>query len=121
MDNIIRVLAPVNLKGNGAETLDANLQALKANLRDLAEQTPQYKQYGSPKDELRLDVLMETGTGKTFTYLQTIFELNKHYGLTKFVIVSNFNFVFKITLRDCLKYSVHTRKRRSDGSRELQG
>jgi type III restriction enzyme len=30
---------------------------------------------------------METGTGKTYVYLRTIFELNKEYGFTKFIIV----------------------------------
>jgi len=33
-------------------------------------------------------VEMETGTGKTYVYLRTIFELNKNYGFTKFVIVA---------------------------------
>ena len=32
-------------------------------------------------------VEMETGTGKTYVYLRTIFELHKHYGFTKFIIV----------------------------------
>lgn len=32
-------------------------------------------------------VEMETGTGKTYVYLRTIYELNKHYGFTKFIIV----------------------------------
>lgn len=32
-------------------------------------------------------VEMETGTGKTYVYLRTIFELNRSYGFTKFVIV----------------------------------
>jgi type III restriction enzyme len=32
-------------------------------------------------------VEMETGTGKTYVYLRTIFELNRQYGFTKFVIV----------------------------------
>lgn len=32
-------------------------------------------------------VEMETGTGKTYVYLRTIFELNKKYGFTKFIIV----------------------------------
>jgi len=32
-------------------------------------------------------VEMETGTGKTYVYLRTIFELNKNYGFSKFVIV----------------------------------
>ena len=33
------------------------------------------------------DVEMETGTGKTYVYLRSIFELNKQYGFTKFIIV----------------------------------
>ena len=37
--------------------------------------------------ELDFTVEMETGTGKTYVYLRTIFELNKRYGFTKFVIV----------------------------------
>jgi len=36
---------------------------------------------------LDFTVEMETGTGKTYVYLRTIFELNKIYGFTKFVIV----------------------------------
>ena len=32
-------------------------------------------------------VEMETGTGKTYVYLRTIFELNKNYGFIKFVII----------------------------------
>ncbi len=34
-----------------------------------------------------LDVDMETGTGKTYVYIKTIFELNKQYGWSKFIIV----------------------------------
>ncbi len=34
-----------------------------------------------------LDVEMETGTGKTYVYTETIFELNKRYGWSKFIIV----------------------------------
>ena len=30
---------------------------------------------------------METGTGKTYVYLRSIFELSKNYGFKKFVIV----------------------------------
>lgn len=32
-------------------------------------------------------VEMETGTGKTYCYIRTIYELNRRYGLTKFIIV----------------------------------
>jgi len=44
----------------------------------------------APSDSLvsgDFTVEMETGTGKTYVYLRTIFELNKRYGFTKFVIV----------------------------------
>lgn len=37
--------------------------------------------------KLTLSVEMETGTGKTYTYIKTIFELNKQYGWSKFIIV----------------------------------
>jgi len=30
---------------------------------------------------------METGTGKTYTYTKTIFEINKLYGINKFVVI----------------------------------
>lgn len=30
---------------------------------------------------------METGTGKTLVYIRTIYELYKHHGLTKFIII----------------------------------
>ncbi|HMN13078.1 MAG TPA: DEAD/DEAH box helicase family protein [Bellilinea sp.] len=36
---------------------------------------------------VNLDVEMETGTGKTYCYIKTIFELNKRYGWTKFIVV----------------------------------
>lgn len=36
---------------------------------------------------VELDVEMETGTGKTYVYTKTMFELNKLYGWTKFIIV----------------------------------
>ena len=37
--------------------------------------------------DLNFTVEMETGTGKTYVYLRSIFELNKRYGFTKFIIV----------------------------------
>lgn len=35
----------------------------------------------------QFSIEMETGTGKTYVYTKTIFELNRKYGLTKFIIV----------------------------------
>ena len=43
----------------------------------------------SPKLEGRynLTIEMETGVGKTYTYIKTMYELNKHYGWSKFIVV----------------------------------
>lgn len=68
--------------GNRLTLLDDQL--LK-NLRDV-----QMRGGLAPSSELSsgdFTVEMETGTGKTYVYLRTIFELNKRYGFTKFVIV----------------------------------
>jgi type III restriction enzyme len=37
--------------------------------------------------QLHLDVEMETGTGKTYCYIKTMFELNRRYGWSKFIII----------------------------------
>lgn len=37
--------------------------------------------------KLGLDIEMETGTGKTYVYIKTMFELNKRYGWNKFIVV----------------------------------
>ena len=55
----------------------------------------QTKQELQPVDDVRrnahgtlaLSIEMETGTGKTYTYIKTMYELYKHYGWTKFIIV----------------------------------
>src|SRR5574344_245847 len=36
---------------------------------------------------LNIDIKMETGTGKTYVYTKTIFDLNKKYGIHKFIIL----------------------------------
>lgn len=44
-----------------------------------------------PPDKLEgrynLTIEMETGVGKTYTYIKTMYELNKHYGWSKFIVV----------------------------------
>ena len=57
-----------------------NLQAVQ--LRNGLPQTKTLK-----KGAYDFDIEMETGTGKTYVYLRTIFELNKAYGFKKFIIV----------------------------------
>ena len=45
----------------------------------------------TPSEQLEgrynLTIEMETGVGKTYTYIKTMYELNKHYGWSKFIIV----------------------------------
>lgn len=52
--------------------------------QNLAEST---RLYTDPAGAVELDVEMETGTGKTFVYTKTMFELNRRYGWSKFIIV----------------------------------
>lgn len=47
-----------------------------------------------------LDIEMETGTGKTYVYIKTMYELNLHYGWSKFIVV-----VPSIAIREGVKKS----------------
>lgn len=38
-------------------------------------------------NDLTLTIEMETGTGKTYTYIKTMYELNRHYGWSKFIVI----------------------------------
>ena len=51
------------------------------------EQADEKGTYKLKKQVPHFSVEMETGTGKTYVYLRTLFELNKTYGFTKFIIV----------------------------------
>lgn len=54
----------------------------------------------SIKDELIIDTLMETGTGKTFTFLESIYRLNRDYGLCKFIILVPSNPIRQGTIKN---------------------
>ena len=45
------------------------------------------KESSAPLSNLDFTIEMETGTGKTYVYLRSIFELNQQFGFTKFIIV----------------------------------
>ncbi|MDL2248958.1 DEAD/DEAH box helicase family protein, partial [Tyzzerella sp. OttesenSCG-928-J15] len=45
------------------------------------------KPSGSLEGRFNLTIEMETGVGKTYTYIKTMYELNKRYGWSKFIIV----------------------------------
>lgn len=46
-----------------------------------------YRKNGINSNYLNIDVKMETGTGKTYVYTRTMFELHKHYGINKFILL----------------------------------
>ena len=46
-----------------------------------------YRRDASAATRVHLDIEMETGTGKTYCYIKTIFEMNKRYGWSKFIIM----------------------------------
>lgn len=57
------------------------------NISELQKGLPSEYRSSSPiGDVLTLDIKMETGTGKTYVYTKTIYELHKNYGLNKFII-----------------------------------
>jgi type III restriction enzyme len=64
------------------EDMLANIQRIQ-----LRNGLPQSTVQSFKKDGMNFSVEMETGTGKTYVYLKTIFELNRRYGFTKFIIV----------------------------------
>ena len=64
------------------DTLLHNIQEIQRR-QDLTESVSLFRGNGA----VELDVEMETGTGKTFVYTKTIFELHRRYGWSKFIIV----------------------------------
>jgi type III restriction enzyme len=63
----------------------ANIQAIQRQ-GDLRESNIIEKPRGL-KLGYNLTIEMETGTGKTYTYIRTMYELHKHYGWSKFIVV----------------------------------
>lgn len=83
---------------------------LKLQRSDIAENVRvlQLEQGLKPIDHLEgegihLTVEMETGTGKTYTYIKTMYELNRHYGWSKFIVV-----VPSVAIREGVKKSFET-------------
>ena len=51
------------------------------------QRTNQLKPSAKLEGHFNLTIEMETGVGKTYTYIKTMYELNKHYGWSKFIVV----------------------------------
>ncbi len=60
---------------------------ISQNIEEIQKSLPSEYRSSSPiGDVLNLDIKMETGTGKTYVYTKTIYELHKNYGFNKFII-----------------------------------
>ena len=77
------------------EQLSSNIHDIQ-NANNIKLSTELVKDLG----RCSLDIEMETGTGKTYVYIKTMFELNKRYGWSKFIVV-----VPSIAIREGVKKS----------------
>jgi type III restriction enzyme len=73
VNNIISLFESLRQKANFGEVLTAHHKKNKYNF--------------PVQDTKNIDIMMETGTGKTFTFIKTIFELSKNYGYKKFIVL----------------------------------
>ena len=84
------------------EMLELSDDQLLKNIRQIQNESNIKQSASLVKDLGRcsLDIEMETGTGKTYVYIKTMFELNKRYGWSKFIVV-----VPSIAIREGVKKS----------------
>jgi type III restriction enzyme len=73
VNNIISLFESLRQKANFGEVLTAHHKKNKYNF--------------PVQDTKNIDIMMETGTGKTFTFIKTVFELSKNFGYKKFIVL----------------------------------
>ncbi len=96
----ISFVANENSKSNPSFDLQSFKSTLVQNIKSIRESNKVDIGDISIKDELVIDTLMETGTGKTFTFLESIYRLNRDYGLSKFIILVPSNPIRQGTLKN---------------------
>lgn len=84
-----RIIYKEEEAGYGNHRLELDKQTILRNIRfvqNLYDITPS-ETLSEGVAPVNLDIEMETGTGKTYVYIKTVFELNKQYGWSKFIVV----------------------------------
>jgi type III restriction enzyme len=101
-DEEMELYDPTNDTGYKNELVELSDEQLLHNIQTLQSQNNIKLSSSLVKDLGRcsLDIEMETGTGKTYVYIKTMFELNKKYGWSKFIVV-----VPSIAIREGVKKS----------------
>jgi type III restriction enzyme len=84
LHNIQQVQSRQNLPVNQSLT---EFTVKNENKKTLEPVKAKYTKLARAIAPVHLDVEMETGTGKTYCYIKTIFEMNQRYGWSKFIIV----------------------------------
>lgn len=102
IDNNIEVYDPSDDTGYKNELVEISDEQLLHNIQEIQSRNNIKRSASLVKDLGRcsLDIEMETGTGKTYVYIKTMFELNKNYGWSKFIVV-----VPSIAIREGVKKS----------------
>lgn len=101
-DEELKDYDPINDYGYKNQLVELSDEQLLKNIQTLQSQN-NIKISNSLVNNLgrcSLDIEMETGTGKTYVYIKTMFELNKKYGWSKFIVV-----VPSIAIREGVKKS----------------
>jgi type III restriction enzyme len=99
----VRFVPPANVHTNPtlpvsavADTIKANIKALRERLH-ISNGPVQVPVTATPA--LNLDVLMETGTGKTFTFIETMHRLHRDHKLCKFIVLVPSNAIRQGTIK----------------------
>lgn len=83
----VRQVGMFDTENGVGNMFELNDKEILANLQDVQLRNGLAQTKSLKANKYDFDVEMETGTGKTYVYLRTIFELNKSYGFSKFIIV----------------------------------
>ena len=70
----------------GNKKIELPSEDLRKNIRNVQKQNN--LDYTDNEGFLNYSIEMETGTGKTYTYIKTMYELNKTYGWSKFIVMT---------------------------------
>ncbi|WP_291931750.1 DEAD/DEAH box helicase family protein [Limnohabitans sp.] len=99
----VRFVAPTGVHANPTYVAHEAQKTIRANIERIrAENQVQaggVDVAGSLTPALSLDVLMETGTGKTFTFIETIHRLHQKYQLSKFIVLVPSNAIRQGTVK----------------------
>jgi len=90
------------------ENIVSIFERLRSNVNfiEVLKEHYQKHNYNFPVQNTKnIDIMMETGTGKTFTYIKTIFELSRHFGYKKFIIL-----VPSVAIREGIKTNLEDTK-----------